>query len=173
MLILAWVFSIRWLKRVPAFIDQLRRGARMRDPEITSSIMKRIPQKDTQAEIMLRKELFRRGLRYRKNVTKLPGRPDIVFSSVRLVVFVDGDFWHGREWRVRGHQRIEDAFKTNTDFWVTKIEGNARRDKENTGKLEKQGWVVLRFWASDIESDLSGVADQVESTMRQLRGDWS
>ncbi len=75
----------------------------MRDPKTTSKIMKRIPQKDTQAEVTLRKELFRRGLRYRKNVTKLPGRPDIVFCSVRLAVFVDGDFWHGREWRLRGY----------------------------------------------------------------------
>lgn len=141
----------------------------MRDPETTSKIMKRIPQKDTQAEVSLRKELFRRGLRYRKNVTKLPGRPDIVFGSVRLVVFVDGDFWHGREWRRRGHQRIEDAFKMNTDFWKKKIEGNARRDKENTKKLEQDGWVVMRFWAADVESGLNGVADLVENKLRELR----
>ncbi len=141
----------------------------MRDPETTSRIMKRIPQKDTQAEVMLRKELFRRGMRYRKNVTKLPGRPDIVFGSARLVVFVDGDFWHGREWRVRGHQSIKDAFKTNTDFWVRKIEGNARRDKINTRKLEQDGWVVLRFWASAVESGLNGVADLVEGKLRELR----
>ena len=141
----------------------------MRDPETTSKIMRRIPQKDTKAEVMLRKELFQRGLRYRKNVTKLPGRPDIVFGSGRLVVFVDGDFWHGREWRRRGHRRVEDAFKTNTDFWVRKIEGNARRDKENTKKLEQDGWVVLRFWASDVESRLNGIADLVETKLRDLR----
>ena len=141
----------------------------MRDPETTSRIMKRIPQKDTQAEIMLRKELFRRGLRYRKNVAKLPGRPDIVFSLARLVVFVDGDFWHGREWRVRGYRKIEDAFKTNTDFWVKKIEGNARRDKANTKKLEAQGWVVMRFWASDVESNLTGIACKVEAKLLELK----
>jgi DNA mismatch endonuclease, patch repair protein len=143
----------------------------MRDPEVTSRIMKMIPQKDTKAEILLRKELFRRGLRYRKNVTKLPGRPDVVFPSARLAVFVDGDFWHGREWRTRGYQRIEDAFKTNTDLWVKKIESNTRRDKENTKKLEQDGWVVLRFWASDVESDLIGIADQVQSKLRELSGD--
>lgn len=141
----------------------------MRDPEITSRIMKRIPQKDTKAEVMLRKELFRRGLRYLKNVTKLPGRPDMVFSSAGLVVFVDGDFWHGREWRLRGYQSIGDAFKTNKGFWVKKIEGNVRRDEANTKKLERDGWVVLRFWASDVEADPSRVADLVESKLRELR----
>jgi len=151
------------------FTPRLVVGIRMRDPKITSEIMKKIPQKDTKAEVMLRKELFRRGLRYRKNVTKMPGRPDIVFSSVCMVVFVDGDFWHGREWRVRGHKKIEDAFKTNTDFWVKKIEGNEQRDKKNTKMLQAEGWVVLRFWASEIESNLEGVADQVEAKLRELK----
>ena len=141
----------------------------MRDPKITSNIMKRIPQRDTKAEVMLRKELFRRGMRYRKNVNNLPGRPDIVFSSARLAIFVDGDFWHGREWQTRGYQNIEDAFKTNTSFWVKKIDGNKQRDKENTNRLQAKGWVVLRFWSSGVESDYKGVADQIEAKLRELR----
>jgi len=144
-------------------------GNQMRDPKLTSKIMKRIPQKDTKPEMRLRKELFRRGLRYRKNEKSLPGRPDIVFRGVQLAVFVDGDFWHGREWRLRGYQKIEDAFKTNTAFWVKKIDGNVRRDKENTRKLQDMGWVVLRFWASDIESSLIEVADQIEARLFELK----
>lgn len=142
----------------------------MRDPETTSRIMRRIPQKDTQAEVILRRELFRRGLRYRKNVGSLPGRPDIVFTSVSLAVFVDGDFWHGREWRRRGHKTLADAFKTNKDFWVRKIEANMCRDKVNTKKLESDGWVVLRFWASEVERDAETVADKVEAKWRGLKG---
>ena len=141
----------------------------MRDPKLTSKIMKRIPQKDTHAEVMLRKELYRRGLRYRKNANFLLGRPDIVFLSVKLLVFVDGDFWHGREWQRRGYKRIEDAFKTNTAFWVKKIKGNMRRDRENTKKLQAEGWVVLRFWVSDVESNLSGIADLIEEKLRELK----
>lgn len=170
-------FSLIWglgcwrrrLRPVRVFMRRTRGAVSMRDPETTSRIMKRIPQKDTKAEVLLRKELFQRGLRYLKNVTTLPGRPDIVFSSARLAVFVDGDFWHGREWRTRGHRKIEDAFKTNTAFWVKKIEGNERRDKENTKKLQTEGWVVLRFWASDVESNLTGLADQVEAELREFR----
>jgi len=142
----------------------------MRDPKITSEIMRRIPQKDTRAEVMLRRELFRRGMRYRKNVGQLPGRPDIVFSAARLAIFVDGDFWHGREWRVRGHQRIEDAFGSNKAYWVQKIEGNAQRDKWNTRRLRVEGWTVMRFWASRVESSLVRVADQIEAKLRVLRG---
>jgi len=146
-----------------------RSGDPMRDPQVTSKIMKRIPQKDTRAEVMLRSELFRRGLRYRKNVNKLPGRPDIVFPSVRLVVFVDGDFWHGREWRTRGFARVEDAFKTNTDFWVRKIEYNVSRDKKNNKLLEEGGYTVLRFWASAVESNSAEIADKVEKKLRDLQ----
>jgi DNA mismatch endonuclease (patch repair protein) len=142
---------------------------KMRDPEITSRIMRRIPQRDTRAELMLRKELFGRGLRYRKNVNSLPGRPDIVFRTARLAVFVDGNFWHGREWQTRGHKKLEDSFKTNIAFWVNKIEGNMRRDKENTRKLQSHGWSVMRFWASDVESDLHGVADQIEASLCEIR----
>ena len=142
----------------------------MRDPKLTSKIMKRIPQKDTRAEVMLRSELFRRGLRYRKNVNKLPGRPDIVFPASHLVVFVDGDFWHGREWRTRGYDRVEDAFKTNTDFWVRKIEYNVSRDERNNKRLEEEGYTVLRFWASAVEANPAGIADKVEEKLRELRG---
>jgi len=143
----------------------------MRDPEITSRIMRKIPQKDTKAEILLRRELFRRGLRYRKNYVGLPGRPDIAFPGALLAVFVDGDFWHGREWQVRGHNSLSEAFKTNTAFWVKKIETNMLRDDNNTKQLENLGWVVLRFWASDIESEVSKVADIVEAEWRRLKGE--
>jgi DNA mismatch endonuclease, patch repair protein len=140
----------------------------MRDCAVTSRIMKRIPSKNTRPEILLRKELFSRGLRYRVNVRGLPGRPDIVFPRVRLALFVDGDFWHGREWRTRGYKELKDAFKNNVEYWVSKIDGNIKRDRRNTRHLRKIGFTVLRIWASQIEKNVSSAADRVEKALHKL-----
>lgn len=139
-----------------------------RDPAITSRIMKRIPQRDTASEVCLRKELHARGLRYRKNLLTLPGKPDIVFVRVKLCVFVDGDFWHGREWQTRGYSTLGEAFKRNREFWVSKIQGNAQRDARTTAKLEEAGWAVLRFWESDVSGNVRQVADKIEKALADL-----
>ncbi len=106
-----------------------------------SENMRRIKSKDTTIEIMLRKELWKRGLRYRKNVKDVFGKPDILFIGKRLAIFTDSEFWHGK-------QLLEGKYipKTNTEFWVQKIKRNIERDKEVNEKLKNDGWKVLRFW---------------------------
>ena len=119
---------------------------------------------DTQPELLLRLALWRRGFRYRKNVADLPGGPDIVFIGQRVVVFVDGDFWHGKNWETlrtklrRGH---------NSDYWIRKIERNVARDLEQTQRLKAMGWVVLRMWESEIRRSVDMAVGRVESTLRE------
>lgn len=117
----------------------------------------------------LRRELFRRGLRYRVRTAVL-GRPDIVFPGARVACFVDGDRWHGHGWELRGFASFEDEFRhRNADFWKQKITKNIQRDREVTQQLESGGWVVVRAWASEVERDVAEVADHVESVVRSRR----
>ena len=101
------------------------KGSAHRDPAVTSRIMAAVKGRDTVPEIRLRRELHRRGLRYRLR-SKLPGKPDLVFSRARVAVFVDGDMWHGRGWRERGFSSMEEQFAghRNPDFWIAKIRRN-------------------------------------------------
>ncbi len=119
---------------------------------------------DTRPERLLRSLLWHRGLRFRKNVKKLPGRPDIVFSAARVAVFCDGDFWHGKEWPSRRRKLWRG---TNADYWIAKIERNMERDATNTERLRVDGWHVMRFWESDIARDGYRVTDLVEAAVRQ------
>jgi len=121
--------------------------------------------KDSKAELALRRELHARGLRYRLHAKDLVGRPDIVFRARRLVVFVDGDFWHGNAHRLRGLERLEDLFPTNRDFWMKKLRRNIERDTEVTASLEGAGWRVRRLWESEILASLEACADRVEAVL--------
>ncbi len=113
--------------------------------------------KDTKPELLLRKELWKRGLRYRKNYKKLIGKPDIVFPKRKIAIFVDGKMWHGYDW-----EQKKNDFKSNRDFWIPKIEENIARDKFVTQRLKSDGWIVLRFWDFDIKKQLSDCADKIE-----------
>lgn len=115
----------------------------------TSALMKRIKGKNTKPEKKLRHALWRLGLRYRLHPKNLIGKPDIVFVSKRIAIFVDGDFWHGYDWKVRKNQ-----LKINQEFWISKIERNIKRDRENTIKLINAGWCVLRFWEHEVLKNL-------------------
>lgn len=106
--------------------------------------------RDTKHEILLRRELQRIGLRFRKNVETLPGKPDFVFTRAKLAVFCDGDFWHGRDWRSLKKKLNEG---TNAEYWVAKIAANIKRDKRNTALLKKAGWSVIRVWETDIKEN--------------------
>ena len=99
-----------------------------RDPAVTSRMMAAVRNKDSKAELALRRQLHARGLRYRLHARDLPGRPDLVIRKYRLAVFVDGDFWHGNAWKVRGLARFEDQFPSNRDFWVEKFTSLASID---------------------------------------------
>jgi len=116
----------------------------------------------TKPERMLARELWHRGYRYRKNVRGIPGTPDICFKNRKVAIFVDGDFWHGRDW-LHTRQRI----KSNREFWYAKIERNMARDLRTNQRLQARGWKVLRFWESDVVKHLSDCADRVEEVLRE------
>lgn len=123
--------------------------------------MKAVKNKDSQIELLLRKELWARGLRYRKNVNRIVGKPDIAFLGKKVAIFCDSEFWHGHNW----DERKKD-FKSHQEFWIPKIERNMERDIEVTGILESEGWTVLRFWGKDIKKHLQECADQIEKVVR-------
>lgn len=134
-------------------------------PEQISYNMKQIKNKDSKIELMLRKELWSRGLRYRKNTSSVFGKPDIAFISKKVVVFCDSEFWHGFDWENR-----KNDFKSNRDFWIPKIERNMERDREVTAALESDGFTVIRFWGKEIKKDVKGCADIVEKALRAPDG---
>src|SRR3954462_15077122 len=103
--------------------------------------------KDTKAEVILRRTLWRLGLRYRLHASDLPGKPDIIFRSKRVAVFCDGDFWHGRNWR---EQRRRLRQGSNGPYWLAKIAANRQRDSRQTAMLRKKGWTVVRLWETDV-----------------------
>lgn len=118
--------------------------------------MKKIRSSNTIPELSLRKELWKLGYRYRLNVSKLKGKPDIVFNKFKLVVFVDGEFWHGYEWKKK-----KPKIKANREYWIKKIERNIERDKENAKSLLSMGYVVLRFWEHEIKNDLPKCVNKI------------
>ncbi len=134
----------------------------MRSEEITHKIMASIPSKNTSPEMQLRKYLHNLGFRYRINYKKLPGKPDIVFTRAKLAVFVDGDFWHGHNWAIRGYGSLEEELKRYTPYWREKILRNIERDSEVNIKLSELGWAVLRFWESEIKADINTCVESIE-----------
>jgi DNA mismatch endonuclease, patch repair protein len=117
---------------------------------------------DTSQERLLRSALWRRGLRFRKNVRSLPGKPDIVFVKARVVVFCDGDFWHGRHWRKLSRKL---RAGTNASYWLLKIRANMQRDRRRNVELARSGWRVLRLWETDILRDPNACALFVEEAV--------
>ena len=135
----------------------------MRDPQITHRIMSAIRSKNTKPELALRQALWKRGMRYRINDGSLPGKPDIVFSRAKLVVFCDGDYWHGHNWALRGYTSLEDELAQYSQYWKTKIRNNVERDNRNNQFLSDNGWQVIRLWESEIKADVEKCADQVQA----------
>ena len=131
-------------------------------PEQRHKNMQAIKSKDSEIERLLRNELWKRGLRYRKNVKNIIGKPDIVFIGKKVAVFCDSEFWHGYNWEER-----KADIKTRREFWIPKIERNMRRDLEVNTALTEAGWTVLRFWGKDIKKHCSECADVIE---RKVRG---
>jgi len=121
---------------------------------------------NTRHEALLRRELWKRGLRCRKNVRTLPGNPDIVFGKKKLIVFCDGDFWHGRHWRTLRHNL---RHGTNAPYWTAKIARNRARDQGVTATLRKQGWQVLRLWETDILADPQAAAERIHQAFDAIR----
>jgi len=124
--------------------------------------MQAVRRVDSRIEISLRKALWKKGFRFRKNFEKVYGRPDIAFISLRIAIFCDSEFWHGYDWETRQHD-----FKSNQEFWIKKIQRNIERDQEVNTELEKQGWLVLRFWGRDIKNNLDGCVSMVEDVYKK------
>ena len=127
-------------------------------PEQRSYCMSRIKSKDTRLEVRVRSELHRRGFRFRKHVKDLPGKPDVVFTRVKVAVFIDGDFWHGYRFPSWEHKV--------TDFWKKKISKNRERDAKKHRMLRAMGWRVVRLWQHEIEKDLGASINRIVSTVR-------
>ncbi len=123
-----------------------------------SKIMGKIRGKNTKPELAFRKALWAVGYRYRIDSRKLIGRPDVVLNKYKTVVFIDGEFWHGYNWKER-----KSKLKTNREFWIAKIERNQQRDAEVNTELKKLGYTVFRFWERQIKKDLDSCLQKVIS----------
>jgi len=130
--------------------------------EIRSYNMSKIHSKNTKIEITLRKALWSKGLRYRIHYKGLYGKPDIVFISKKVAIFIDSEFLHGRH-----YEETISRIKTNQDYWKNKILRNIDRDKEVTEKLTADGWIVLRFWDTEIKKDLDLVIEKIEKMLKK------
>ena len=119
--------------------------------------MQAVKNKNSKIEIALRSALWSKGYRYRKNYTKLEGKPDIVIPKYKLAIFCDSEFWHGYNWDTRKHD-----IKSNKDFWIKKIEGNIKRDEYVNKILHDQGWKVIRFWGKDIQKNMDECLLRIE-----------
>ena len=115
---------------------------------------------DTPIENKLRKALWHKGYRYRKNYKKLKGKPDIVFTKQKLAIFCDGEFWHGFDWK-----NNKEKFKSNKDYWIKKIERNMERDKKVNCYVKEAGWCVLRFWGREIEHNVEVCLEKIEKIL--------
>lgn len=126
--------------------------------------MSKIRGKDTKPEILLRKALWAKGYRYRKDFKKLPGKPDIAMRIHKTVIFVDGEFWHGYDWENR-----KEKIKSNRDFWIPKIERNMQRDREINYLLEQKGYSVFRFWSKDVLKNLDEVVEEISLHIENMK----
>lgn len=121
-----------------------------------SALMSKIRSKNTSPEMLMRKSLWGLGMRYRIHNKLLPGNPDILMKKYKLVIFIDGEFWHGYEW-----EKKREKIKANRGFWIAKIERNMQRDRANNAKLELLGYTVLRFWEREIKKDINYCINKV------------
>jgi DNA mismatch endonuclease (patch repair protein) len=127
-------------------------------PAQRSTIMRAIRSTNTKDEIRLAKALWHLGYRYRKNNKSVFGVPDLTFKKLKIAIFVDSEFFHGKDW-----ENQKDRVKTNTEFWQKKIERNMQRDIEVNNYLESQNWKVLRFWSTEIENNLEHCVAKIQS----------
>lgn len=122
--------------------------------------MQAIKNKGSKIENLLSKALWAKGFRYRKNDKKVFGKPDLTFSRKKVAIFVDSEFWHGKDWSQKKYEH-----KTNIEFWHKKIERNIKRDKEVNKELKQKGWNVFRFWGQEIIKDVEGCVTKVEKAL--------
>ena len=135
-------------------------------PDQRKKNMQHIRSDNTKIEIILRKKLWNKGYRYRKNYKGLPGKPDIVLTKYKIAIFCDGEFFHGKDWEVL-KPRLEKG--NNGKYWMTKISRNRDRDDEINKKLLFMGWTVIRFWGRDIKKNVEECVKVIEETIFDLK----
>ena len=128
--------------------------------------MQHIHSKNTSIEVALRKALWHKGYRYRKNYSQLPGSPDIVLTKYKIAIFCDGEFFHGKDWEVL-KPRLQKG--KNGEFWISKISRNKERDDEINKKLLFMGWTVLRFWGTDIKKNVDECVRVIDETIFEIK----
>lgn len=135
-------------------------------PEQRRKNMQRIRSKDSEIEILLRRALWKKGYRYRKNYKELPGKPDIVLTKYKIAIFCDGEFFHGKDWEVL-KPRLEKS--NNSKFWISKISRNRERDDIINKQLLFMGWTVIRFWGNDIKKHLDECVQVIDETVFEIQ----
>ena len=135
-------------------------------PEQRRKNMQHIHSKNTSIEMALRKALWNKGYRYRKNYSQLPGSPDIVLTKYKIAIFCDGEFFHGKDWEIL-KPRLEKG--KNGEFWVSKISRNRERDDEINKKLLLMGWTVFRFWGIEIKKNTDECVKVIEETIFEIK----
>lgn len=135
------------------------------DPK-RSYIMSRVRHEGTDIELTLRKALWHKGYRYRKNYRKLPGTPDIAITKYHIAIFCDAEFWHGKDWE-EAKAKLEKG--SNSEYWIRKIERNRERDSETDRNLQALGWTVLRFWGKDILKHTDECVRVVEEAISETK----
>ena len=133
-------------------------------PEHTRKKMQAVKNSVSKIETALAKALWNRGHRYRKNDRSVFGTPDLTFKQLRIAIFVDSEFWHGKNWEVRKYDH-----KSNQQFWYEKIENNIMRDKIVNQNLKENGWYILRFWGKDIEGNLNECVKKIEEAKNKVK----
>ena len=134
--------------------------------EQRSKNMRNIKSKDTSIEMLLRKALWHKGYRYRKNYKQLPGKPDIALTKYKIAIFCDSEFFHGKDWEVL-KPRLEKG--DNSEYWVKKISRNRERDDEINKQLLLAGWTVIRFWGKDIKRKTDECVKVIEETIFEIK----
>lgn len=124
--------------------------------------MSNIKNKDTSIEVKLRKALWNKGYRYRKNYKQLPGKPDIVLTKYKLVIFCDSEFFHGKDWE---KLKLQLEKGKNSEFWINKISKNRERDEKIAKQLSFMGWTVIRFWGRDIQKNVDECVKVIEEAI--------
>lgn len=133
-------------------------------PEQRTKNMKAIKSKNTKMEVKLAKELWSRGYRFRRNSKFVFGKPDFSLKKYKLAVFVDSEYFHGKNWETEKHR-----IKTNREFWWQKIEGNMKRDQKVNKELKSSGWKVLRFWTEDVKKNCDFCLLTIEQEIQEIK----
>ena len=123
--------------------------------------MKSLSHKKSKVESVLAKALWHKGFRYRLNYKKLPGTPDIAITKYKIAIFVDGEFWHGKNF-----EKNKTKLKNNRDYWIEKIEENIKRDIKNDTLLQQKGWIPVHFWSKDVIKGVNSCISIIEDFIK-------